>query len=79
MLVQDIMSTSTVVFSVWAFLAQKDPFYLENRQLDFLQKDHPAFYLNDLIEIWVTTTFYDFKWYEIINIHQLNKIKSVPD
>ena len=73
------MPTTTVVFSVWAFLAQKEPFYLENHQLEFLHKDHPAFYLNDLIQIWVTITFYSSKWYEIINIYQLNKIKSVPD
>ena len=73
------MSATTVVFSVWAFLAQKEPFYLENHQLEFLHKDHPVFYLNDLIEIWVTITLYNFKWYEINNIYQINKIKSVPD
>ena len=73
------MSTTTVVFSVWAFLAGKEPFYLENHQLEFLHKDHPVFYLNDLIEIWVTITLYNFKWYEINNIYQINKIKSVSD
>ena len=73
------MSTAPVVFSFLAFLAQKEPFYLENHQLEFLHKDHPVFYLNDLIEIWVTITLYNFKWYEIINIYQLNKIKSVSD